>query len=135
MNLLPRRSDYTDARNSNNNSNNIKSRQARGRTVLDDILDADSDSSDNDEPPASMDWSANLIRRINEGDGDAFRARLNSTMEDSTIRWIIDKHDNGKSTGSISSLKRKLITWSELPSYLYRKYFLYNVQQLKERIL
>jgi hypothetical protein len=32
-------------------------------------------------------------------------------------------------------LKKKLILWSELPSYLYRKYFFYNVQQLKERIL
>jgi hypothetical protein len=57
-------------------------------------------------------------------------------MDDSVIRGIIDKHDNGKSTGSISSLKKKLILWSELPSYLYRKkYFFFNVQQLKDRIL
>jgi hypothetical protein len=55
-------------------------------------------------------------------------------MLDSTIRGIIDKHD-GKSTGPISSLKKKLIAWSELPSYLHRKYFFYTVPQLKDRIL
>jgi hypothetical protein len=72
---------------------------------------------------------------VNKGDDDVFRARLNSTMLDSTIRGIVEKHDNGKSTASIPSLKKKLEEWSRLPSYLYRKYFFFNVQQLKDRIL
>jgi hypothetical protein len=75
MNLLPRKSDYTDARNNNNNNNNrSRGRYSQGRTALDAILDADSDSSDDDEPPASMDWTENWIRRFNEGDDALFRA-------------------------------------------------------------
>jgi hypothetical protein len=136
MNLLPRRSDYNDARRNNNNNTNLRGRG--GRTALDTIIggDSDSDSSDDEEELPGMDWPSNWIRRVNEGEVDLFKARLNSdNMDDSIIRGIIDKHDNGKSTGSISSLKKKLIAWSDLPSYLYRKYFFYNVQQLKERIL
>jgi hypothetical protein len=131
MNLLPRASDYADARR----NSNITDRRPRGSertTALDDI-----DSSDDEEEAPGMDWSANWIRRVNKGeDGCAlFRARLNSNnMDDSIIRGIIDKHD-GKSTGSISSLKKKLIAWSKLPSYLHRKYFFYTVPQLKVRIL
>jgi hypothetical protein len=114
MNLLPRRSDYTDARNNNNNdNNNVRSRQARGGTALDDIIggDSDSDSSDDEDgTQPGIDWIANWIRRVNDGEDDQFRARLNSNnMDDYIIRGIIDKHD-GKSTGSISSLKKKLIT-------------------------
>jgi hypothetical protein len=137
MNLLPRRSDYTDARrNSNNNNNNIRSRQARGRTALDDILDAVNDDSSDDEegPHPDMDWAENWIHRVNEGEGNQFRARLNSNMDDSVIREIMYKHGNGNSTGSILFLKKKLVMWSELPSYLYRKYFLCTNQQLKDRI-
>ena len=136
MNLLPRISDYNDARR-NNNNNTTTNRRARGRTVLDDIIGGDSDSSDDneEEPPPAMDWPANWIRRVNEGQDEFFRARLNSTMDEAVIRGIIDKHDNGKSTGAISSLKKKLIEWSELSTYLHRKYFFYNVQQLKDRIL
>jgi hypothetical protein len=125
MNLLPRGSDYADARR----NSNITDRPPRGRDA---VLDADSDSDDEEE---AMDWVANWIRRVNAGQDDQFRARLNSNnMDDSIIRGIVDKHD-GKSTGSISSLKKKLIAWSELPSYLHRKYFFYTVPQLKDRIL
>ncbi|OEU05678.1 hypothetical protein FRACYDRAFT_258685, partial [Fragilariopsis cylindrus CCMP1102] len=135
MNLLPRISDYNDARRNNNNNNNTTTnRQARARTAVSDILDADSDD-EAEIPPPGMDWPANWIRRVNEGEGEFFRARLNSTMDEAVIRGIIDKHDNGKSTGSISSLKKKLVEWSELSTYLYRKYFFYNVPQLKVRIL
>jgi hypothetical protein len=95
MRLLPRRSDYTDARNNNNSNNNATTnRQARGKTALDAILDAD-DSSDDEEEPPGMDWSANWIQHVNEGDGDAFRARLNSTtwkillLEGSLISMIM----------------------------------------------
>jgi hypothetical protein len=75
-----------------------------------------------------------LIRRVNEGEdeGDQFRARINSnSMDDAIIRGIIDRHD-GKSIGSISTLRKKLIAWSELPSSLYRTYFFYAVPQLKD---
>jgi hypothetical protein len=37
-----------------------------------------------------MDWVENWTCCINEGDGDLFQAPLNLTMEDSTIREIID---------------------------------------------
>jgi hypothetical protein len=140
MNLLPRASDYADASNNNNNNNNNnntnRQARARGRTALEAILDADSSDDEEEEeaPPPGTDWAANWIRRVNEGSDDVFRARLNSTMLDSTIRGIVDKHD-GKSTGSISTLKKKLEEWSKLPSYLHRKYFFYSVLQLKERIL
>ncbi|OEU09246.1 hypothetical protein FRACYDRAFT_248581 [Fragilariopsis cylindrus CCMP1102] len=135
-NLLPRRSDYTDARNNNNSTNNNNNTDRRGRNVLDDI-GGDSDSSDDEEelPTPAIDWASNWIRRVNEGEDGLFRDRLNSTMEESTIRGIIDKHDNAKSTGSISSLKKKLKEWSELSTYLHRKYFFYSVPQLKDRIL
>ncbi|OEU22028.1 hypothetical protein FRACYDRAFT_232182 [Fragilariopsis cylindrus CCMP1102] len=137
MNLLPRISDYNDARRNNNNNNNTTNRRARGRTVLDDIIGGDSDSSDDDEEESpAMDWPANWIRRVNDGEDGLFRDRLNSdNMDEAVIRGIIDKHDNGKSTSSISILKKKLIEWSELSSYRHRKYFFYNVQQLKDRIL
>jgi len=69
MNLLPRRSDYTDARNNNNNdNNNVRSRQARWGTALDDIIggDSDSDSSDDEDgTQPGIDWIANWIRCVN----------------------------------------------------------------------
>jgi hypothetical protein len=132
MNLLPRPSDYDDARRNSNITD-----RPRGRTALDANLaldDVDSSDDEEEERPG-MDWAANWIRRVNKGSDDVFRARLNSNnMDDSIIRGIIDKH-NGKSTGSILSLKKKLIDWSNLPSYLHRKYFFYTVPQLKVRIL
>ena len=56
-------------------------------------------------------------------------------MDDSTIRGIVGKHDNGKPETNISLLKKKLKAWSELPSYLHRKYFFCTNAQLKVRIL
>ncbi|OEU17716.1 hypothetical protein FRACYDRAFT_238144 [Fragilariopsis cylindrus CCMP1102] len=130
MNLLPRSSDYADARNNNNNTTTTN-RQARARTTISDILDADDD--DAEPPPPGVDWPANWIRRVNDGEDGLFRDRLNSdNMDEAVIRGIIDKHDNGKSTGSIPSLKKKLIAWSALSSYLHRKYFFYNAPQLKD---
>jgi hypothetical protein len=67
---------------------------------LDALIGSDSDISDDEEEPSGMDCPSNWIRLVNEGDGDQFRARLNSdNMDDSVIRGIIDQHDNGKSTG------------------------------------
>jgi hypothetical protein len=44
MNLLPKRSDYNDARRNNNNDNNFRSRQAGGgRIALDALIGSDSD--------------------------------------------------------------------------------------------
>jgi hypothetical protein len=85
--LLPRRSDNTEARR--DDTNNIRSCQLR-RTTLDNIPDADNGSNDEEErPPPGMDLAANWIHRVNgvdEGGGDIFRARLNSNMDDATVR-------------------------------------------------
>jgi hypothetical protein len=105
MNLLPRRSDYIDARRNNNNNNNnnngVTSRrnQSRGRTALDAILDAGSDDSSNDEdeqPPPVMDWSANWIRRVNDGvkmlyfELDSTRIWMILLLEGSLINMIME---------------------------------------------
>ena len=51
------------------------------------------------------------------------------------ILCFADNADKNQSAVAISILKKKLIEWSELSSYRHRKYFFYNVQQLKDRIL
>ena len=89
---MPRRSDNDDSNNINNVPDGGGGRRRHGRhqlQTLEEMLDSESDS-DSDNNSNTIDWASNWICRVNDGDDDVFRDRLDSnTMDDSTIRGLL----------------------------------------------
>ena len=147
MNLLSQQQIDDNDNGDGGLNNNVTSRGGRrgggrnGHQIItyEDLLGDSDDDENNDEQQQqqqqTFDLAANWIRRVNEieGDVDYFIVRIDDkSLDENTIRSIVEKHENANPQAGLASLRKKLKLWAKLSSYLHRQYFFYSATQLKD---